>query len=145
MEMSPYDPNQITRMIFDEPNKSQRVTLVGMDNLVVEPKLDLTELKEAMKPSAEVKIEKIEVPTIVKEVQIQVVEVPKIVVQEKVTTIEVPVIVKEKEIVTLHIPATSQPQLIASTKEYKSEKFFKVLQVVQSVALLGILVKLLLQ
>lgn len=164
MKMSQYDLHQIARMSFDEDHAAQRVVLAGLDNIVIEPKIDLQALEsklEALSVKEPAKLEKIEVPTIVKEIEI--VEVPKIIIQEKqvpvdrvviqeklvpveqqkiitqevIKTIEIPVIVKEIEYKEVKIPVI--------TEQLNNDKILKLFQMIQSVAVVGILIKMLLK
>lgn len=110
MKFSNFDADQIQRLAFSDDEQAFRMTLVGMDNLVIEPKIDLEPLKEALmgKPSEApaqaptVEIKVVEVPKIITEThtEVKVVEVerPVIVEQVRIERVEVPVVVKEIEI-----------------------------------------------
>ena len=136
-KLSHCDPDQIVKYTYDEGLNASRVTLVGLDNLTVEPKIDLQPFMEQMKQSevqvietkvpvhtVETKIEKIEVPTIITQEKIVELPLEKIIVQEKIVKIDVPVIVKEVEYKEVQIPIV--------TERLKEDKVLKVFQVIQS-------------
>lgn len=162
MKMSQYDLHQIARMSFDEDHAAQRVVLTGLDNLVIEPKIDLQALQtklESLSTQDTSKVEKIEVPTIIKETQFvevpkiitefktiqvpqiiiqeKIVPIEKIIVQEKINKIEVPVVTKQIEYKEIQVPIVIE--------KVKNENVFNVFQVVQSLALLGILIRMLMK
>ena len=137
-------------MSFDEDHAAQRVVLTGLDNLVIEPKIDLQALQSKLKTISnqdKTNIEKIEIPTIVKETQIvevpriitefKTIEIPQVIVQEKINKIEVPVVVKETQFKEIQVPIVFE--------KVKDDRLFKLFQVVQSLALLGILIKMLMK
>lgn len=145
MKMSQYDLHQIARMSFDEDHAAQRVILTGVDNLVVSPKIDLSALEskfDALSTTDTVKIEKIEVPTIIKEVQI--VEVPKIIIQEKLVPIEQEKIVIQEKIQTIEIPVFfKEKEFIEVAASEQISKKINIFQIVQAISLFGIFIKLL--
>lgn len=149
-KLSDFDQGQIVKYTYDEGLNASRVTLVGLDNLIVEPKIDLQPYMEQLKQSEvqiietkvpihtiETKVEKIEVPTII--VQEKIVEIPieKVIVQEKIEKVEIPVITKEVEYREISIPVI--------TEKLKEDKVLKIFQVIQSLAVLGILIKMLMK
>jgi hypothetical protein len=156
-KLSDCDPDQIIKYTYDETKNASRVTLVGLDNITVEPKIDLQPIVDQIKqtqqmnsqeeikiveikvpiPVIETKIEKIEVPTII--VQEKIIERPveKVIIQEKINNIDVPVVIKETQYKEIQIPVI--------TERLKEDKVLKIFQVIQSLAVLGILIKLLMK
>lgn len=150
-KLSDMDPSQITRATHDESLNAQRVTLVGLDNLVIEPKIDFSSLSLPKQESPEIRVIETKVPVVVTETRIERIEVPVILVrekivevprerlvfQDKVQMIEVPVFTKEVEYREIQVPVI--------TERLKDDKVLKLFQVIQSLAVLGILIKLLLK
>lgn len=112
VKLSQYDPNQIVRMGFDDDQRAQRVILIGGE---------MPEIKMGSPQS--VRIERIEVPTIIKEIdirevkvasqiivqkeiQIERIEVPQIIIQKElqIERVEIPIIVKEFVEIIKEIP-----------------------------------------
>lgn len=124
-KLTQLDNGQIVRNLYDEKNNAQRMMIVGADlpnfKVEVDPSLVSDAIEEGLKrfnPPENVRIERVEVPVIVKEVQrvevpvivketeIELIEVPTIIIQKEtlVQKIEVPVIVKETVIERVEVP-----------------------------------------
>jgi hypothetical protein len=154
------DFNQYDRRTFDEQNDARRVVLVGANDLKVEAKeinIDTKELasniKENMKEivdklndklnnkEKEIIIEKIEVPTIIKETEIKTVEIPKIITEIQYKEVHVPIIqekIKEVE-VTKYVEI---PKIVYADRVLKLPKLVIIGFIVQSITLLGILISI---
>lgn len=152
MKFSNFDADQIQRLAFSDDEQAFRMTLVGMDNLVIEPKIDLEPLKEALmgKPSEApaqaptVEIKVVEVPKIVVQPEVKVVEIERPVLIEKVNIerVEVPVVVKEVEIKEVEkLIYLYKPVEVTRVKEHSLVTVF---QAFQALALLGMFIKLML-
>jgi len=138
------DFNQYDRRTFDENHDARRVVLVGATDLKVEAKeinIDTKELandiKESMKEvvdklnnkEKEIVIEKIEVPTIIKETEIKTIEIPKIVTEIQYKEVEV---TKYVEI----------PKIVYADRVLKLPKLVIIGFIIQSITLLGILISI---
>lgn len=109
--LSSLDVSQMNQRMFDESNDAQRVIVVGQDINIDTDKIT-DAVKEGLKdikinveqnkdmvsaPIMETKIEKIEVPQIIKEIQIERIEVP--IVTTRIERVEIPIIVPTIEII----------------------------------------------
>lgn len=152
---SMYDPDQITRMGFDDNMRAHRMYIVNpmeqinnMGNLPVMPHFasnNIVETKiervEIPVPIKEIEIREIKVPEIIKEVQI--VYVDRIIVQKElqIERVEIPIIVKEMQEIIKEVPiiqkeiqVVNQPVVVT---EYKYlSNFVKVCLAAQTLALI---------
>jgi hypothetical protein len=90
-ELTQLDNAQLPRYMYDAENQAQRVVLVGGSDIQINAQVQ-------QQPQIETRIEKIEVPVIVKELSVQQVNVPVIIKEVQIERIEIPVIVKEVEL-----------------------------------------------
>jgi len=154
--LSDYDGDQIVRYTYDEGANAQRVTLVGMDSLVIEPKLDMEALTTAIK---DIKIEAPVYQQASSSVpEIKVIEVPKIVIEPKIIEIEKPVVVTQEvvRIEKIEVPTVVEKIVIkeiekpvylykpVAVEREKENSWSTVFQAFQALALLGMLIKLML-
>lgn len=146
--LSQLDHNQMVQKMFDEHLDAQRVSIVGGSsiNIDIDPKQITDAIKEGLKNiSIEQKtpeivpfltekevekhifipqIERIEVPTIIREVEYKTIEIP--VITERIVTIEKPIVIKEVEFKEV-------------IKERNYPLIIKVCTVLQTISVLGIL------
>ena len=101
MSLTLRDPNQIVTSEHDEKNNAKRVIIVGGEM----PEFKMPEFPKNLAEQT-VKIEKVEVPVIVKEIEIQKIEVPIIIKEIEIKEIEkpIPVIFKELQIERVEVP-----------------------------------------
>lgn len=94
------DPSQIIQREFDEQLDAKRVVIVGGEMPVFNVQPSINQMQQ------EVRIEKIEVPTIIVQKELQIVEVEKILIQKEVQIekIEVPFVVTEIKEVIKEVP-----------------------------------------
>lgn len=143
------DTNQIIQATFDEKQDAQRVILVGGEKLDI--KVDSNKIAEAIKDSLKnitvpshndwpltnnfmpveiernvfiPQIQKIEIPTIIKEIEYKTVEIPVIV--EKIVYIDKPVFIKEIEFKEIY-------------KEKEFPLWHKICTMVQTIVVIGLL------
>jgi hypothetical protein len=136
--LSQLDPSQIVRHTFDEESESQRVSIVG-GNVVLNADVKIPESKtiEIPKIVTETRVERVEVPVIIKE--IQVLEVPTIVTETRIERVEVPVIVKEIEIVTLPERIINKEVPVeVKVIEYQIPNYIKGILAIESLLLIAI-------
>lgn len=138
--LSNFDPNQMANLAFDGKKDAFRVTVVDGIDIKVDsismPEFKFPEQKpvviketviqEVQKVITEVKIEKIEIPVIVKEYEVITVEKPVIMTEVKIIEIEKPVIVKEIQVI--------------EQKIYEIPKIAMICMIIQTIALLGLVV-----
>lgn len=141
------DPNQIVQREFDEQLDAKRVVIVG--GTVPEFNVQLNDFIRQNK-SEDVKIEKIEVPTIIKETQI--IEVPTIIKEIQIVEIEKPIVVKEVQEVIKEIPIIQQqvklvevPVVIKQVEYKEMSNLAKACLVVHGLATTILLLKLILK
>jgi len=152
-KMSQFDFDQIQKMVYDEEANANRVTIVGAD-IKLEPKINIPPIQISPMQGQiqkEIQIERIEVPVIIKEQEIKVVEVPKvivetkikelpvdrIIVQEKFHKVEVPVVVHD-----IQVKEIEKPVIV---ERFREDKVLKAFQIIQSLAVFGILIKMLMK
>lgn len=149
-QLTSLDNDQIARYVYSEKDNANRVTIVGMDNITLEPKIDLGKLEQTLASQKELKIERIEVPQIIHTVEtkvekisvpvpiiqkeIQIVTVEKVILQDRVVEVKVPVIIKDVEYRDI------ERQVVVSVPE--TRKPIDILQVIQVVILFGMFIKL---
>ena len=135
------DPNQILTAEHDEQNNAKRIIIVGGEM----PEFKMSDFSKTLVEQS-IKIEKIEVPVIVKEIEkievpivikeIEIKEVPILIKEVQIERIEVPVIVKEYQT----IEATAQIKEIVHKESIP--KWFMILMLVESIiTILTILTK----
>lgn len=138
-KISDMDPNVILRTQHDELQQAQRVILVGGEGITINADIKTPQ-------SQDVRIERIEVPVIVKQTEIRELQIPMIIKEVQVQKVEVPVIIKETQvqIVKTEVVVT-KPEIIQIDKPIfieRSKEFPKwaiacmVLQVISSFGLL---------
>lgn len=157
------DPNAILAHEHDEKNDAKRVILVGTDmsSMTESIKSSISDGLKDLKieiPSQNqqqfvTKTEKIEVPVIVKETTVERIEVPVVVKEVEVKTVEVEkvIIIKEPQIVEIPI-MQKVTEIVTVDKPVVIEKmvqqdmgFTKSLLIVQTIAIIGLVIGLILK
>lgn len=139
---SAYDPDQITRMGFDDKLRAHRMVVIGADfqtgtiPVQTDPTNTKIERVEIPFPVKEIEIREVHIPTIVKEIEVVKIEVPVVHKEIEIVRVEVPVVVKQIEVQTLEKP------VFVTQTEYKDLPIWaKVCLAVQTLTLLIILLK----
>ena len=138
------DPHQIVQREFDEELNAKRVVIVGGEM----PTFNV----QAGSSSSEVRIERIEVPVIVKEVQI--VEIEKIILQKElqIERVEIPIVIekiveviREVPVVRTEVQVIEKPIVVKETQVQELSNIVKVFLAVNSLATIILLIKLLIK
>lgn len=158
-KLTQLDNGQIVRNIYDEKNNAQRMMLVAGDLPNFKVEVDASLVSDAIEnglkrfnPPENVRIERVEVPVIVKEVQkievpvvvketeIELIEVPTIVIQKEtlVQKIEVPVIVRETVIERVEVPVIVK-EIVTQAISTKETIYLRMVSVSLFIALLTLL------
>lgn len=148
-KLTQLDHNQLSKHMFDEDNDAQRVVVVAGSVPDVKVDVDATSITNAIQKglegfkveqSSSIKIERFEVPVIVKETVIEKVEVPVIIKEIEYREVKVPYeVIKTIEI---EKPIIVKEQLIQVVKdEGKELKYLRITVVCLFVSLLMILLK----
>lgn len=135
-QMTSLDTNQLPRYTYDEEYNAQRVIIVGGEDLSPFKESGVNSLP-GQKNEARIEyipvttVEKIEIPTIIKEIEVRTIEIPIIVVETKILEIEkriivteykeiqVPVIVKEYKEIEVPIIHTQEKIVYVDRTNYK--------------------------
>ncbi len=109
-QLTQLDNAQLPRYMYDDENQAQRVVVVGGADFKINAQVQ-------QQPQIETRIEKIEVPVIVKETVVQEVHVPHIIKEVQIERIEIPVIVKEVEVQVIKTEVVvTKPEIIQIDK-----------------------------
>lgn len=154
IQLTQLDTDQIHKATFEEAHDAQRVILIGGE-LKIDPSTFTDAVKEGFKnlniefpknPELEIrekpvfipKIERIEIPVIVKEIEYR--EIEKHIIVEKIVTIETPTIIKQIEYREIEKPIiVKEIQTVEIIKERYYPFIIKLTAVLQTVAVLGLL------
>lgn len=148
--ISELDVNQMDRLVFDEKMDANRVVIVNWDqiaNAIVPGTINTPlDYQNHLKNSIPSTIEKIEVPTIIKEQEIKIIEVPHIVIQKEIERVEIPVIIKQYE--KIEVPViVKEKEIIEKFADGKIitksiiPKWFTIAFIIQSLILVGMIIK----
>lgn len=147
-KLTDLDANQLDQYAFDEKHQAYRMVIVNEGAI---PEIKLSEQSSIIGGAAmlnqEIRIERIEVPQIVKETEIQQVEKQVIVKELEIKEIEKQVIVKEVQIERVEIPViqveyktVEVPVIQKEVQIVQVEKHNKALYIAQAITLLIILI-----
>lgn len=162
MGITKRDINQITSYEHDEVNDAKRVIVVGSDMSGVAQTIKdslsdgLKNLKVEFMPQNQhenvTKIERIEVPVIVRETQVKTVEVPTIIKEVEVKVIEIPRIVTDTRIEKVEVPVVvketlfvDRPVVVEKVVMSKETMFMRFALVGQMIIIIQLIIFLMLK
>lgn len=140
MKLTDLDTQQITRYSYDEANRAMRIVNVGAASEIHSPiatqngtKIERIEVPVIVK---ELQIERFETQVIVKEIEYREIEKPVYIKEVQVLEVQVPVVVKETKIERVEIPVVHKEVQIIQVDKIN----YKMLMAIQAITLVLIVI-----
>lgn len=132
------DEYQMANRSFDGNKDAVRVSVVDGITLNVD-RIDLPAFE--FPKSQEIVIKEIHIPQIIKELEVRIVEVPVIVKEIQIERVEIPVIIEKTQIIEIEKPIVIKETEVKVIEKQINElpMFAKVCMVIQTAALLGLM------